>query len=110
MGPDHPLVAIRLNNLASLLQATNRLAEAEPLIARHCDIFEASYGADHPQLGIAWVNHGLALLQLGRAQEGVERIKRAAANLEASGLPDGHPWLDGARSLMAQLREGGWPV
>ena len=32
-GQDHPNVAIRLNNLAALLQATNRLAEAEPLIA-----------------------------------------------------------------------------
>src|SRR5208337_2496024 len=29
-GPDHPNVAIRLNNLAQLLQATNRLGEAEP--------------------------------------------------------------------------------
>ena len=28
-GPDHPRVAIDLNNLAALLQATNRLAEAE---------------------------------------------------------------------------------
>ena len=27
-GPDHPNVAIRLNNLARLLQDTNRLAEA----------------------------------------------------------------------------------
>jgi hypothetical protein len=27
-------VAIRLNNLATLLQATNRLAEAEPLMRR----------------------------------------------------------------------------
>ena len=33
-GPDHPNVAIRLNNLAQLLQATNRLAEAEPLMRR----------------------------------------------------------------------------
>ena len=28
-GPDHPEVAIRLNNLARLLQATNRLADAD---------------------------------------------------------------------------------
>ena len=28
-GPEHPKVARRLNNLAELLQATNRLAEAE---------------------------------------------------------------------------------
>ena len=31
-GPDHPEIAIDLNNLAQLLQATNRLAEAEPLM------------------------------------------------------------------------------
>jgi len=33
-GPDHPNVAIHLNNLAQLLQATNRLSEAEPLLTR----------------------------------------------------------------------------
>ena len=33
-GPDHPNVAIGLNNLAQLLQATNRLGEAERLL-RH---------------------------------------------------------------------------
>ena len=38
-GPDHPNVAIRLNNLASLLQDTNRLGEAEPLSRRHLEIF-----------------------------------------------------------------------
>jgi hypothetical protein len=32
--PDHPDVAIHLNNLAALLQATNRLREAEPLVRR----------------------------------------------------------------------------
>ena len=30
-GPDHPNVAIGLNNLALLFRDTNRLAEAEPL-------------------------------------------------------------------------------
>jgi hypothetical protein len=33
-GPDHPVVAVDLNNLASLLQATNRLSEAESLMRR----------------------------------------------------------------------------
>ena len=32
--PDHPTVAFCLNNLAQLLLATNRLAEAEPLYRR----------------------------------------------------------------------------
>ena len=48
LGPDHPSVAISLNNLAQLLQATNRLAEAEPSIRRSLEIFTASLGPDHP--------------------------------------------------------------
>ncbi len=53
-GPGHPDVAIDLNNLALLLQATNRLAEAEPLMRRAVEIWTASLGPDHPntQTGI----------------------------------------------------------
>ncbi len=43
-GPEHPNVAIRLNNLAQLLQATNRLGEAEPLMRRALAIDEKSFG------------------------------------------------------------------
>ena len=39
-GPDHPKVATRLNNLATLLQDTNRLGEAEPLMRRALAIDE----------------------------------------------------------------------
>ena len=42
-------MANRLNNLAMLLQATNRVAKAEPLMRRTLAIFEASLGPDHPQ-------------------------------------------------------------
>jgi hypothetical protein len=34
LGPDHPNVAILLNNLALLLRDTNRSAEAEPFSRR----------------------------------------------------------------------------
>jgi hypothetical protein len=34
LGAEHPVTATALNNLAALLQATNRLAEAEPLMRR----------------------------------------------------------------------------
>ena len=40
-GLDHPQVAICLNNLAQLLVATNRLAEAEPLMHRALEPFSA---------------------------------------------------------------------
>ena len=48
-GTEHPNVAIDLNNLATLLQATNRLAEAEPLMRRALAIDEQSYGNGTPQ-------------------------------------------------------------
>ena len=51
-GPEHPNVAIRLNNLAQLLQATNRLAEAEPLMRRALAIDEKSFGPEHPNVAI----------------------------------------------------------
>ena len=47
-GPNHPNVARGLNNLASLLEDTNRHSEAEPLFRRALTICEASFGPDHP--------------------------------------------------------------
>ena len=41
-------MATDLNNLAQLLQGTNRLAEAEPLMRRALAICETSFGPDHP--------------------------------------------------------------
>jgi hypothetical protein len=43
-------------DLAQLLQATNRLAEAEPLVRRALAITEASYGPDHPKVAICLNN------------------------------------------------------
>ena len=49
-GPEHPDVARDLNNLATLLKATNRLAEAEPLMRRALAVDEKSFGPDHPNV------------------------------------------------------------
>jgi tetratricopeptide (TPR) repeat protein len=61
-GKEHPNVATALNNLAQLLQATNRLSEAEPLMRRALAIDEQSYGPDHPDVAID-LNNLAALLQ-----------------------------------------------
>ena len=47
-GEQHPTVAIRLNNLATLLLHTNRIEEAEPLMRRALEIYEAAFGEQHP--------------------------------------------------------------
>jgi Tetratricopeptide repeat len=46
-GPNHPDVALNLNNLASLLRATDRLTEAEELMRRTLAIDEKSFGPYH---------------------------------------------------------------
>jgi hypothetical protein len=48
-GENYPNVAIGLSNLAQLLQATNRLAEAEPLMRRALAIDETSYARTIPR-------------------------------------------------------------
>ena len=64
-GPEHPDVASDLNNLAGLLQATNRLAEAEPLMARAVRIlsrFQRSTGHEHPHLRVVMSSNYRQLL------------------------------------------------
>jgi tetratricopeptide (TPR) repeat protein len=89
-GPDHPTVAIRLNNLAGLLWATNRLAEAEPLMRRALAIDEASLGPDHPNVAVCLNNLAGFLRFSGRVAEAEPLYRRALAIDEASFGPD-HP-------------------
>jgi hypothetical protein len=74
-GKDHPSVAIRLNNLAALLQDTNRLGEAEPLMRRVIAIFEASFGDDHPNVATA-LNNLARLLQATNRRGEAEPLMR----------------------------------
>lgn len=63
-GPDHPTVARDLNNLAQLLQATNRLAGAEPLARRAIEICIQSLGCEHPNTQTVFRNHLEILAEL----------------------------------------------
>jgi tetratricopeptide (TPR) repeat protein len=48
LGADHPVVAISLDDLATLYQEQGRYNEAEPLFQRSLAISEQQLGADHP--------------------------------------------------------------
>ena len=72
---DHPNVAIRLNNLARLLQGTNRLAEAEPLMRRMVGIFvdfTVRTGHPHPHLETVINNYRILLLEMGDTEAVLE--------------------------------------
>ena len=86
-GPDHPNVAIDLNNLAGLLQATNRLAEAEPLMRRALAIDERSFGADHPKVAIRLNNLAQLLQATNRLEEAEPLMRRALGHRRAELRP-----------------------
>ena len=79
-----------LNNLAQLLQATNRLDEAEPLIRRALKINEASFGSHHPTVAIRLNNLAQLLKATNRLDEAEPLIRRALKIDEASFGPH-HP-------------------
>ena len=89
-GPEHPNVAIRLNNLAQLLQATNRLAEAEPLYRRALAIDEKSYGPEHPNVAID-LNNLAELLQATNRLAEAEPLMRRALTIDEKSFGPAHP-------------------
>lgn len=77
-GPQHPKVASDLNNLAQLLQATNRRSEAEDLLRRALEIDEKSLGPHHPEVSLC-LKLGSSLP--GRDLKEVEALTRRTLEL-----------------------------
>ena len=50
LGENDPDVVTSYNNLANLLRAQNKLAEAEPMLRRALAIWENALGEDHPNV------------------------------------------------------------
>jgi tetratricopeptide (TPR) repeat protein len=89
-------VAWSLNNLALLLQATNRLAEAEPLMQQALAIAEASYGTDHPEVAIK-LNNLAGLLQVTNRVAEAESLSAQAVRILTASLGLNHPKSQKAR-------------
>ena len=90
LGAENPTVAIRLNNLAQLLQDTNRLAEAEPLMRRALAIDEGAFGAEHPEVAIRLNNLAQLLQDTNRLAEAEPLMRRALA-IDEGALGVEHP-------------------
>ncbi|MCX6901612.1 MAG: tetratricopeptide repeat protein, partial [Verrucomicrobia bacterium] len=101
-GPEHPNVAIDLNNLAQLLKATNRLAEAEPLIRRALAIDEQSFGPEHPNVAIRLNNLATLLQDTNRLAEAEPLMRRVISIFEKS-LGEDHPNVATSLNNLATL-------
>ena len=89
-GPDHPDVAIDVNNLGLVLKALGDMEGAKKMFERALVIGEAAYGPDHPQVAIYVNNLGLVLQDLGDMEGAKKMYERALAIDEATYGPD-HP-------------------
>lgn len=77
LGPDHRFVARDLNDLAQLLQDTNRLDEAEPEMRRALEILVSSQrktGHAHPHMETVIGSYRSVLTDIGHDQNKVETL------------------------------------
>ena len=104
-GPDHPNVALRLNNLVELLTATSRLEEAEPLIRRALVIDQRAHGLDHPNVALR-LNNLASLLQVTGRLEEAEPLMHRAFEINERSLGRDHPNVaTGLNNLASLLRD-----
>jgi tetratricopeptide (TPR) repeat protein len=64
LGPDHPDVAMTLNNLAVLCKARGRYAEAATLYRRALSLFERELGPRHPKVTTCRENYEKLLREM----------------------------------------------
>ncbi len=107
LGPEAPLLAISLNNLALVYMAHGKYAKAEPLYKRALAIWEKALGLEHPQVATSLNNRALLYQAQGKYAEAEPLYKRALAIYEKALGPE-HPNI--AQSLenyVALLRKTG---
>ena len=80
VGPDHPSVAISLNNLALLHQYLGKYAEAEPLYKRSLAILEKALGPDHIDVAANLNNLANLYHTQGKYAEAEPLYKRSLAS------------------------------
>ncbi|MGF1602811.1 MAG: CHAT domain-containing protein, partial [Thermosynechococcaceae cyanobacterium] len=96
LGPDHPDVAVSLNNLAELYRTQGQYSKAEPLHQRALSIREKALGPDHPD--VAQSLNNLASLYDSQGQYSkAEPLYQRALSIGEKALGPDHP--DVARSL-----------
>ncbi len=90
LGPDHPEVALSLNNLANLYREQGKYAEAEPLYQRALYISEQALGPDHPEVAPSLNNLANFYREQGKYAEAEPLFQRALHIWEQALGPD-HP-------------------
>jgi len=101
-GPDHPAVALSLNNLAALYRDQGQYAQAEPLYKRSLAIVEKALGPDHPYVATSLNNLAALYQSEGRYAQAEPLYKRSLAIWEKAFGSD-HPAVAASLGNLAEL-------
>ena len=102
LGPDHPEVAVSLNNLASLYRKTGDFERAEPLYEKALAIWEKSSDPIHDQLADT-LRSLAAIRQRNGDYERAESLLKRALALEEKARGADHTETAVALSNLASL-------
>jgi tetratricopeptide (TPR) repeat protein len=89
-GASHPEIAVVLNNLGALYQATGRPKLAEAYYRAALRMKQRELGASHPDIGVTMNNLAMLLRGQGRSELAESWFKRALQILKSS-LGSSHP-------------------
>ena len=106
-GPNHPDVAIRVNNLGRVLQDLGDIKGAKGCFERALTIDEAARGPNHPTVAIRVNNLGLVLKDLGDLERAKGCLERALTIGEATFGPNHPNVATGVNNLGSVLRDMG---
>jgi tetratricopeptide (TPR) repeat protein len=102
LGPDHPDVAVSLNNLANLYDKLGRYGDAEQLFKRSLAILEKVLGPNHTDVGLSLNNLAGVYNERGRYGDAEPLYKRSLAIYERVLGPD-HPNVALSLNNLAEL-------
>ena len=108
LGPEHPQVAVYVNNLGAVLKESGDLAEARVNFERALKIGEVVNGPDHPNVAIRANNLGMVLQDLGDlagARTNYERALIIAEAAHGSGHPQVAIYVNNLGSVLKELGE-----
>jgi esterase/lipase superfamily enzyme len=100
--PEHPSVAIRLNNLAGLYEDEGRYDKAEPLYKRAIAIDEKVLRTDHPIVAWMRINLGSFYKSQGRYDD-AEPLLQSALEINEKVFGPTHPKLANILSQLGDL-------
>jgi tetratricopeptide (TPR) repeat protein len=101
LGPEHPKVAVSLNNLGACLFSQGKEAEAAMYFERALSIRRKTLGPKHPTLANSLINLSQILVHQGRYAEALPRLEEAV-DIRESALGPNHPDLAVALISLAE--------